>query len=153
MEKIKNFFKRSFEKVNVQVSVLTCSLVIFSCLVIYLVTSGIMTSMLTEAYDERANLTFETIEAHLDKRLYEDEIPYGAYSAVLSYLSAIKDNMAVSDILVYKKDADDGEIMCVLDTQNADNPYFVQGGEVEEDVKLSVEDMYIKNYIVSGDFI
>ena len=73
MEKLRNAIKRNLEKVNVQVSVLTCALVVFSCLVIYLVTSGIMMSMLTEAYDERANLTFETIEPHLDSRLYEDE--------------------------------------------------------------------------------
>lgn len=53
------------EKVNVQVSMLTCGLIIFSCLVIYLVTSGVMISMLADAYNERANLTFTTIESLL----------------------------------------------------------------------------------------
>ncbi|MCH5210099.1 MAG: GGDEF domain-containing protein [Oscillospiraceae bacterium] len=153
MRKFGKFLKRNFDKVNVQVSVLTCALVIFSCLIIYLVTSAIMVSMLTEAYDERANLTFDTIEEHLDKRLYEDEVPYAAYSSVMSYLSAIKDNMAISDILIYKKNVNKNNVTCILDTQNANNPYFVQSGSVEEEICEYVDDMYEKNYIVSGDFI
>ena len=153
MEKLRNAIKRNLEKVNVQVSVLTCALVVFSCLVIYLVTSGIMMSMLTEAYDERANLTFETIEPHLDSRLYEDDVPYAAYSSVMSYLCAIKDDMAISDILVYRKDSETGGVFCVLDTENEGKPYFVQSGKVSEDITMYVEDMYIKNYIISGDFL
>ncbi len=153
MEKLRNAIKRNLEKVNVQVSLLTCALVVFSCLVIYLVTSGIMMSMLTEAYDERANLTFETIEPHLDSRLYDDDMPYAAYSSVMSYLCAIKDDMAISDILVYRKDTDSGNVLCVLDTENEGKPYFVQSGTVSKDITMYVEDMYIKNYIISGDFL
>ena len=58
MGKLKKFIMNKIEKVNVQVSMLTCGLIIFSCLVIYLVTSGVMISMLADAYNERANLTF-----------------------------------------------------------------------------------------------
>ena len=61
MGKLKKFIMNKIEKVNVQVSMLTCGLIIFSCLVIYLVTSGVMISMLADAYNERANLTFTTI--------------------------------------------------------------------------------------------
>ena len=124
MGKLKNFFKRQIEKVNVQVSMLTCALIIFSCIIIYLVTSGIMTSILTDAYDERANLTFQTIESHLDNRLYEDNMPSAAFNSVMSYLTAVKDNMAIYDICVYRKDSDNN-IICVLDTKNADNPNAV----------------------------
>ena len=67
--KIKKFIMNKNRKVNVQVSMLTCGLIIFSCLVIYLVTSGVMISMLADAYNERANLTFTTIESHFDSRL------------------------------------------------------------------------------------
>ena len=56
MGKLKKFIMNKIEKVNVQVSMLTCGLIIFSCLVIYLVTSGVMISMLADAYNERANL-------------------------------------------------------------------------------------------------
>lgn len=62
--KIKKVYYEQNRKVNVQVSMLTCGLIIFSCLVIYLVTSGVMISMLADAYNERANLTFTTIESH-----------------------------------------------------------------------------------------
>lgn len=65
MGKLKKFIMNKMEKVNVQVSMLTCGLIIFSCLVIYLVTSGVMISMLADAYNERANLTFTTIESIL----------------------------------------------------------------------------------------
>ena len=39
MGKLGTGFKRALEKVNVQVSLLTCALVIFSSLIIFLVTS------------------------------------------------------------------------------------------------------------------
>ena len=52
MGKLKKFIMNKMEKVNVQVSMLTCGLIIFSCLVIYLVTSGVMISMLADAYNE-----------------------------------------------------------------------------------------------------
>ena len=113
MGKLKNFFKRQIEKVNVQVSMLTCALIIFSCIIIYLVTSGIMTSILTDAYDERANLTFQTIESHLDNRLYEDNMPSAAFNSVMSYLTAVKDNMAIYDICVYRKDSDNNIIYSI----------------------------------------
>ena len=152
MEKLKKIFKRQIEKVNVQVSMLTCALIIFSCIIIYLVTSGIMTSILTDAYDERANLTFQTIESHLDNRLYEDNMPSGAFNAVMSYLAAVKDNMAISEIYVYRKDSDNN-IMCVLDTKNADNPSAVRKEIVSGKIEKYVNDMYVRNYVHSGKFL
>ena len=77
MGKLKKFIMNKMEKVNVQVSMLTCGLIIFSCLVIYLVTSGVMISMLADAYNERANLTFTTIESHFDSRLFTEDVPDG----------------------------------------------------------------------------
>ena len=74
MGKLKKFIMNKIEKVNVQVSMLTCGLIIFSCLVIYLVTSGVMISMLADAYNERANLTFTTIESHFDSRLFTEDV-------------------------------------------------------------------------------
>lgn len=152
MEKLKKFFKRQIEKVNVQVSMLTCALIIFSCVIIYLVTSGIMTSILTDAYDERANLTFQTIESHLDNRLYEDNMPSGAFNAVMSYLAAVKDNMAISEIYVYRKDSDNN-IMCVLDTKNADNPNPVRKEIISGKIEKYVNDMYVRNYVHSGKIL
>ena len=102
MGKLKKFIMNKMEKVNVQVSMLTCGLIIFSCLVIYLVTSGVMISMLADAYNERANLTFTTIESHFDSRLFIEDVPDGVYGAALSYLSSVKDNMAISEIFVVR---------------------------------------------------
>ncbi len=151
MGKLKQFFNRQIEKVNVQVSMLTCALIIFSCLIIYFVTSGIMVSILTDAYDERANLTFQTIESHLDKRLYEDNMPDGAFGAVMSYLSAVKDNMAISEIYVYRKKSD-GDVICVLDTKDAINPNAVRNEVISGKIEKHVGDMYFKNYAGSGTF-
>ena len=117
MGKLKKFIMNKMEKVNVQVSMLTCGLIIFSCLVIYLVTSGVMISMLADAYNERANLTFTTIESHFDSRLFIEDVPDGVYGAALSYLSAVKDNMAISEIFVVRKDKN-GDFQYILDTKN-----------------------------------
>ena len=117
MGKLKKFIMNKMEKVNVQVSMLTCGLIIFSCLVIYLVTSGVMISMLADAYNERANLTFTTIESHFDSRLFTEDVPDGVYGAALSYLSAVKDNMAISEIFVVRKDKN-GDFQYILDTKN-----------------------------------
>ena len=117
MGKLKKFIMNKIEKVNVQVSMLTCGLIIFSCLVIYLVTSGVMISMLADAYNERANLTFTTIESHFDSRLFTEDVPDGVYGAALSYLSAVKDNMAISEIFVVRKDKN-GDFQYILDTKN-----------------------------------
>ena len=117
MGKLKKFIMNKIEKVNVQVSMLTCGLIIFSCLVIYLVTSGVMISMLADAYNERANLTFTTIESHFDSRLFTEDVPDGVYGAALSYLSAVKDNMAISEIFVVRKDKN-GDFQYILNTKN-----------------------------------
>lgn len=151
MGKLKTFFKRQIEKVNVQVSMLTCALIIFSCVIIYLVTSGIMTSILKEEYNERADLTFQTIESHLDNRLYEDNMPDGAFNAVMSYLSAVKDNMVISEIFVYRKDSD-GNVICVLDTKNASDPYAVRNELASGKMESCVNDTYTKIYFGSGSF-
>lgn len=152
MDKIKKFLKSRMEKVNVQVSMLTCSLVIFSCLVIFFVTSGIMLSLLTDAYDERANLTFQTIESHLDDRLYEENMPSGAFGAVMSYLTAIKDNMAITDITVYRRD-NEGNIICVIDTKNSEDKNSIRNESVIDKIRKSVEDIYVIRYAHSGDFM
>lgn len=151
MEKLEKFLKSKLEKVNVQVSMLTCVLIIFSCLIIYLVTSAIMVSILTDAYDERANLTFQTIESHLDNRLYEDNMPDGAYGAVMSYLAAVQDNMAISEIFVYRKDSG-GNTICVLDTQDAEDFNAVRNEFVTGKIEMYVADKYIKNDAGSGEF-
>ncbi|MCC8161408.1 MAG: GGDEF domain-containing protein [Oscillospiraceae bacterium] len=151
MKTPKEYFKSKIEKVNVQVSLLSCALVIVSCLVIYLVTSGIMVSILIDAYDERANLTFETIEFHLDSRLYQDDIPDGAYSAVMSYLTAVKENMAISEIFIVKKDSE-GNLIYILDTNNEKNAADIRTETVTGKIEKRIRNMYIVNYVSSGDF-
>ncbi len=150
MEKISKFFKKSLEKVNIQVSLLTCALVVFSCLVIYFVTSGIMVSILTDAYDERANLTFETIEPHLDDRLYEDNISNSAYNSVMSYLTAMKQSMAVSEIFIMQKTKDD--VIYLLDTESEKEGMDIRKDIVTGKVRESVESMYVLSFIHSGEF-
>ncbi len=151
MKNIKKFFKSKIERVNVQVSMLTCSLIIFSCFVIFFVTSGILVSILTDAYDERANLTFQTIEPHIDNRLYKPDVPEAAYGAVISYLSAVKGNMAISEIAVYRRD-DDGKIMCVLDTTANENGQNKRGQVIGGKTAALVDDLYYINYARNGKF-
>lgn len=76
-----------------------------------------MISMLADAYNERANLTFTTIESHFDSRLFTEDVPDGVYGAALSYLSAVKDNMAISEIFVVRKDKN-GDFQYILNTKN-----------------------------------
>ena len=152
MGKLGTGFKRALEKVNVQVSLLTCALVIFSSLIIFLVTSGIMLSILTDVYDERSDLTFGTLESHLDDSIFRDDISESAYMAEMSYLAMVKDNMKVSELYIFKKGYSDS-IERVLDTDDAGKADFehnrIETGQIEE----KVENIYQIGYARAGDFI
>ncbi len=152
MGKLRNWFKRGIEKVNVQVSLLTCALVIFSCLIIFLVTSGIMLSMLEDAYQERTDLTFSTIESHIDEKIFRDDVSDSAYAAEMSYLATIKDNMAISEIYIFRRSYSDS-IECVLNTNDAGNAEIdrnkLQTGKTAD----KVNEVYIMSYAKSGDFM
>ena len=139
------------EKVNVQVSMLTCGLIIFSCLVIYLVTSGVMISMLADAYNERANLTFTTIESHFDSRLFTEDVPDGVYGAALSYLSAVKDNMAISEIFVVRKDKN-GDFQYILNTKNDKINTVINDEKITGKIEKEINDMYTIHYANTGAF-
>lgn len=151
MEKLKSTVKQKLEKVNVQVSLLTCSLIVLSCLVIYLVTSEMMVSLLADAYNERANLTFETIESHIDDKLYADNVPASTYNAVYRYLSMVNENMSVSEIFLVRKDSDD--IKYILDTKrDSEQQAITQDAHMTRKIEKRIEDIYITNYVSNGDF-
>ena len=151
MGKLKKFILNKMEKVNVQVSMLTCGLIIFSCLVIYLVTSGVMLSMLADAYNERANLTFTTIESHFDSRLFMEDVPDGVYGAALSYLSAVKDNMAISEIFVVRKDRN-GDFQYILDTKNDKINTVIDDEKITGKIEKEISDLYTTHYADAGAF-
>lgn len=151
MGKLKKFILNKMEKVNVQVSMLTCGLIIFSCLVIYLVTSGVMISMLADAYNERANLTFTTIESHFDNRLFMEDVPDGVYGAALSYLSAVKDNMAISEIFVVRKDKN-GDFQYILDTKNDKINTVIDDEKITGKIEKEISDLYTMHYADAGAF-
>lgn len=151
MGKLKKFIMNKIEKVNVQVSMLTCGLIIFSCLVIYLVTSGVMISMLADAYNERANLTFTTIESHFDSILFTEDVPDGVYGAALSYLSAVKDNMAISEIFVVRKDKN-GDFQYILDTKNDKINTVINDEKITGKIEKEINDLYTTHYADAGAF-
>ena len=151
MGKLKKFIMNKIEKVNVQVSMLTCGLIIFSCLVIYLVTSGVMISMLADAYNERANLTFTTIESYFDSRLFTEDVPDGVYGAALSYLSAVKDNMAISEIFVVRKDKN-GDFQYILDTKNDKINTVINDEKITGKIEKEINDLYTTHYADVGAF-
>lgn len=151
MGKLKKFIMNKMEKVNVQVSMLTCGLIIFSCLVIYLVTSGVMISMLADAYNERANLNFTTIESHFDSRLFIEDVPDGVYGAALSYLSAVKDNMAISEIFVVRKDKN-GDFQYILDTKNDKINTVINNEKITGKIEKEINDLYTTHYADAGAF-
>lgn len=151
MGKLKKFIMNKIEKVNVQVSMLTCGLIIFSCLVIYLVTSGVMISMLADAYNERANLTFTTIESHFDSILFTEDVPDGVYGAALSYLSAVKDNMAISEIFVVRKDKN-GDFQYILDTKNDKINTVINNEKITGKIEKEINDLYTTHYADAGAF-
>ena len=147
MGKLKKFIMNKIEKVNVQVSMLTCGLIIFSCLVIYLVTSGVMISMLADAYNERANLTFKTIESHFDSRLFIEDVPDGVYGAALSYLSAVKDNMAISEIFVVRKDKN-GDFQYILDTKNDKINTVINDEKITGKIEKEINDYELQKELI-----
>lgn len=149
--KIKKVYYEQNGKVNVQVSMLTCGLIIFSCLVIYLVTSGVMISMLADAYNERANLTFTTIESHFDSRLFTEDVPDGVYGAALSYLSAVKDNMTISEIFVVRKDKN-GDFQYILDTKNDKINTVINDEKITGKIEKEINDLYTTHYADAGAF-
>lgn len=151
MGKLKKFIMNKIEKVNVQVSMLTCGLIIFSCLVIYLVTSGVMISMLADAYNERANLTFTTIESNFDSRLFTEDVPDGVYGAALSYLSAVKDNMTISEIFVVRKDKN-GDFQYILDTKNDKINTVINDEKITGKIEKEINDLYTTHYADAGAF-
>ena len=151
MGKLKKFIMNKIEKVNVQVSMLTCGLIIFSCLVIYLVTSGVMISMLADAYNERTNLTFTTIESRFDSRLFTEDVPDGVYGAALSYLSAVKDNMAISEIFVVRKDKN-GDFQYILDTKNDKINTVINDEKITGKIEKEINDLYTTHYADAGAF-
>lgn len=150
MEKLKKHFKKKLEKVNVQVALLTCALVIFSSLIIYFVTNGIMVSLLANAYNQRANLTFQNIESHIDKKLYDEELTESGYGAVMDYLNVRKEDMAVSDIFIIKKSGD--SFKYILDTNSGMEISKLNDKKINKKMKSEVEDLYLLHYVDSGFF-
>ncbi len=152
MEKVKRFVKKNMEKVNVQVSLLTCTLIVLSCSVIYFVAAKTMLSLLADTYNERANLTFNTIESHIDDKLYLDEVPEATYNAVTSYLSIINENMAVSEIFLVRRD-DNGELQYILGTKRStDQRTITQDSHISKRIEKRIKDIYVTNYVSNGDF-
>ena len=150
MEKLKKHFKKKLEKVNVHVALLTCALVIFSSLIIYFVTNGIMVSLLANAYNQRANLTFQNIESHIDKKLYDEELTESGYGAVMDYLNVRKEDMAVSDIFIIKKSGD--SFKYILDTNSGMEISKLNDKKINKKMKSEVEDLYLLHYVDSGFF-
>lgn len=150
IDKIKKLWKNQIEKVNVQVSMLTSALIIFSCIIIYLVTSGIMVSILTDAYDERANLAFDTIESHLDDRLYQERIPSGAYSAAESYLNAVRENMKISEIFIVRKGENNNLVYALSVGENIGQNEMLDS-KTEKKINQRIRDMYVFSQVQSGD--
>lgn len=151
MKRLKKFITKKLDKVNVQVSFFACVLVVFSCLIIYLVTSGIFVSILADAYKERADLTFNTIESHIDKKLYMDDYQEGVYGAAMEYLSITKDNMAVSEISLLRKKSN-GDVIYIVDTNDDKNDEIVRDRKATGKIKKRVDELYITNIMNSGDF-
>lgn len=150
MGKLEMLFKKKLEKVNVQVAILTCALVIFSCFIIYFVINGIMVSLLADAYNQRADLTFRNIESHIDKKLYDEELSESGYGAVMGYLQAKKEDMAVSDIFVIKKSGDSYKY--ILDTNIEGDYDSLNNKKIRGKIKSEVEDLYVVNHVDSGFF-
>lgn len=152
MGKPRELIRRNLERVDAQVSLLTCALVIFSSLIIFFVTSGIMLSILTNVYDERSDLTFSTLESHLDDNIFRDDISESAYMAEMSYLAMVKDNMKVSELYIFRKGYSDS-IERVLDTDDAGKAEFAHNRVEIGKIQDKVEDIYDIAYARPGDFI
>lgn len=152
MGRPREFIRRNLERVDAQVSLLTCALVIFSCLIIFFVTSGIMLSILTDVYDERSDLTFSTLASHLDDNIFRDDISESAYMAEMSYLAMVKDNMKVSELYILKKGYSEG-IERVLDTDDAGKTEIAHNRFETGKIHDRVEEVYDIAYARPGDFV
>ena len=113
--------------------------------------ANIMISMLADAYNERANLTFTTIESHFDSRLFTEDVPDGVYGAALSYLSAVKDNMAISEIFVVRKDKN-GDFQYILDTKNDKINTVINDEKITGKIEKEINDLYTTHYADAGAF-
>ena len=86
-------------------------------------------------------------------------MPDGVYGAALSYLSAVKDNMAISEIFVVRKDKN-GDFQYILDTKNDKINTVINDkiNTVINDEKITgkiekeINDLYTTHYADAGAF-
>ena len=64
-----------------------------------------------------------------------------AYGAALSYLSAVKDNMAISEIFVVRKDKN-GDFQYILDTKNDKINTVINNEKITGKIEKEINDLY-----------
>ena len=83
--------------------------------------------------------------------LFTEDVPDGVYGAALSYLSAVKDNMAISEIFVVRKDKN-GDFQYILDTKNDKINTVINDEKITGKIEKEINDLYTTHYADAGAF-
>lgn len=148
--KLAKTLKEKSERVDFQVSLLTCSLICFSCMIMFVVTFSVMRSILKDTYSHETDLVSGIIASHLDDELYEPGLKESDRSKTLAYLTAMRENMTSADITIYR--TDNGSPVYVLDTELEKNGKRVRGLTVEDETKGDLVKLIDGRYFENGGF-
>lgn len=81
-----------------------------------------------------------------------EDVPDGVYGAALSYLSAVKDNMTISEIFVVRKDKN-GDFQYILDTKNDKINTVINDEKITGKIEKEINDLYTTHYADAGAFM
>ena len=149
--KFSSGIKQKTGRVDVQVSLLTCSIVIASCIIMFVVTFSIMKSILRDVYSSEADIVSGMISSHIEDSLYGEDLSESDRDKTYSYLSAMMDNMHSADIIIYRS-GNDRNPEYVIDTKHYKDAGDAKGKSVEDVTFTDLKKLMEGDYYGNGDF-
>lgn len=139
-QKIRRGITNVFSRVNVQVTVFACALIVLACLAIFFFCRGTFTMIVKNAYMGRADVVYTMLENQIDTDIYEemnkpDDAKKEIYGTVSGYLTAIKARTEIDDIFITKINDETGEAVYVVDIDPSYTYLRNPGDEAEASVE------------------
>ena len=149
--KFSNSLRQKTGHVDVQVSLLTCSIVIVSCIIMFFVTFSIMKSILRDVYGFETDIAYGMISSRIEDNLYEEDLTETDRDKAYSYLSAMRENMMLTDIIIYRS-GKDGNPEYVIDTKHYRDNGGALGASVTDVTQKDLKKLIDGTYYGNGDF-
>lgn len=143
-------------RVNVQVSIFSAIIIVFSCALIFWVSRAAFMNVVESAYRAKTDIIFDIIEPHLDPKVYNDfndewALQTETYNSVRSYLDMVKDNYEIDNIFLAKLN-ENRKPVYVMDVQKTYEKCHVPNSEIAGNMANDVVLSFSAQGLPKGEF-